>query len=186
MKRPILVFAFVCLSRVAFTQTSDLDTSKWILQDATVTEFLGKKCLMGSAFLKEVTFSDGVIEADLAVTGQRSYPGLVFRKQNDTAYERVYIRPHLPKSFSNVVQYVACFNGIDSWQLYNGNGYTAAAEIPVNAWFHVRLEVKIRRHAFTLITQQNRLCLSVIWRTVQARATLASWDPKTVPLIFAI
>jgi hypothetical protein len=143
MKYSMTTLVLLCAIMSAFAQTSsELDTTRWILQDAAVTEFLGKKCLLGTAFLKEIVFSDGVLEADIAVSGGRSYPGLVFRKQNDSDYERVYLRPHLPKTFTNVVQYVASFNGIDSWQLYNGDGYTAAAEIPLNTWFHLRLEVK--------------------------------------------
>jgi len=120
---------------------------KWDLQAAKVVDHLGRQALMGTAFLKDAAFEDGVIEFDLAVTGARSYPGVLFRVQDDANYERLYIRPHragcLPTPlYPDVIQYVAAFNGIDAWQLYNGDGATAAAAVPAGQWFKVRLEVK--------------------------------------------
>jgi hypothetical protein len=120
----------------------EFTSEKWILDNARVTDYLGRKCLEGSAFLKDVRFQNGVIEVDVTVTGARSYAGLIFRRQNENEYERVYLRPHLTPSFQNVIQYVASFNGIDSWQLYNGPGMTASATFPKNEWFHIKLEVK--------------------------------------------
>lgn len=120
---------------------------KWDLQAAKVVDHLGRKALMGTAFLKDAAFEDGVIEFDLAVTGARSYPGVLFRVQDAANYERFYIRPHragcLPTPlYPDVLQYVAAFNGIDAWQLYNGEGATAGSAIPAGQWFRVRIEVK--------------------------------------------
>ena len=118
------------------------DKDLWEFTDAKQTEFLGRSCLAGTAYLKSPTFENGVIEVDMAVTGQRSYPGIMFRMASTEDYERIYIRPHLPGLFQNVVQYVSTFNGIDSWQLYTGPGSIASAEIPKNKWFHVKVEFK--------------------------------------------
>ena len=46
-----------------------------------------------------------------------------------------------PSLYSDVLQYVPAWNRIDSWQLYSGPGYTAGSVIPVDRWFHVRIEV---------------------------------------------
>ncbi|GAB1473389.1 hypothetical protein MASR2M69_08300 [Bacteroidota bacterium] len=92
-------------------------------------------------FLKDTEFKNGVIEFDLAVNGERSYPGVTFRMRGDKEYERIYIRPHLSKVFQNIVQYEGTFNGLDSWQLYYGPGKTCSARFPVNEWFHVKIEV---------------------------------------------
>jgi len=104
---------------------------------------MDRKCLIGSAFLKDVEFENGVIEVDLAVAGQkaRTYPGLIFRIQSPGNYEHVYIRPHRASLYPDAIQYVPAFNGIDGWQLYNGENYTSAADIPYNKWVHFKLEV---------------------------------------------
>jgi hypothetical protein len=118
------------------------EPDRWELKNAQQAEFLGRKCFMGIATLKDAGFENGVIKFDLAVIGERSYPGVTFRMQSQDDYERIYIRPHLPKTFQNVVQYEGTFNGIDSWQLYYGQGKTASVTIPLNQWFHVILKVK--------------------------------------------
>jgi sugar lactone lactonase YvrE len=97
---------------------------------------------MGTAFLKHVEFEDGVIECDVAMkAGVRAYPGVLFRVRSAAEYERIYLRPHRAPLYDDAVQYVATFNGVDAWQLYNGPGRTAAASLPVDRWLHVRIEV---------------------------------------------
>ncbi|MHC1780791.1 MAG: hypothetical protein AB9922_11205 [Bacteroidales bacterium] len=118
-----------------------IDSQNWDKTSAREVEFLGRKSLIGTAFLKDIEFRNGVIEFDLAVNGERSYPGVTFRMRGDKEYERIYIRPHLSKVFQNVVQYEGTFNGLDSWQLYYGPGKTCSARFPVNEWFHVKIEV---------------------------------------------
>jgi sugar lactone lactonase YvrE len=111
--------------------------------DAQVTEHMGRRSLAGTAVLKDAAFENGVIEVDMACSGARSYPGVVFRIQRPGESERVYLRPHRagPSGYPDAVQYVPAFNGVDSWQLYNGNGFTASASIATGEWFHVKIEV---------------------------------------------
>jgi len=139
----LIVFNLLIINLIqSQNENIPFDSGKWEKKNAQQTEFLGRKCLMGVASLKDVEFQNGIIEFDLAVNGERSYPGIIFRAKGQDEYERVYIRPHLPKTFQNVVQYEGTFNGLDSWQLYYGAGKTTSAMIPVNTWFHVKLEVK--------------------------------------------
>jgi len=115
---------------------------RWDLANATVAEHLGRMALMGTAFLKDVEFEDGIVECDVAMkAGVRAYPGVLFRVGPDQEYERVYLRPHRAPLYDDAVQYVATFNGVDSWQLYNGPGRTSAATIPTDRWVHLRIEV---------------------------------------------
>jgi sugar lactone lactonase YvrE len=125
----------------------DFSSDRWDLSQARIVEHLGRKALTGSASLENVEFEDGVIEVDIAVTGARSYPGILFRVRDPGSYERVYIRPHRsgcapPSLYSDVLQYTPVFNGVDSWQLHSGDGYTAPAVIPREQWFRIRLEVR--------------------------------------------
>jgi len=118
------------------------DSERWTMTNAREVDHLGRRALMGTAFLKDVEFTDGVIEVDMAVERRTSYPGVVFRVTSPREHERVYIRPHRAGLYTDAIQYVASFNGVDSWQLYNGPGKTAALEIPYETWFHVKIEVK--------------------------------------------
>ncbi len=126
------------------------DEAHWDLGGATVSQHLGRPALAGMAVLKDVEFENGVIEVDVAVTGARSYPGVVFRSLPDGSWERFYIRPHRsgrvpPSLYTDVLQYVPSWNRVDSWQLYSGPGFTAGAVIPAGRWFHVRIEVARER-----------------------------------------
>ncbi|MFC2101682.1 SMP-30/gluconolactonase/LRE family protein [Bacteroidota bacterium] len=126
---------------MAQMQTIPFDTSHWDLSRAKVTEYLGREALAGGALLKNVELRNGIIEVDMAVKHARSYPGINFRAVNPENYERIYIRPHRAKFYQDAIQYEAAFNGIDSWQLYNGPGKTANAEFPYDVWFPVKLEI---------------------------------------------
>jgi sugar lactone lactonase YvrE len=96
---------------------------------------------MGTAHLEDVEFENGVIEVDIAVERERTYPGIVFRRQSESNYEDFYVRPHRMKFYSDALQYTPVFNGISCWQLYNGAGYTAGGQIPINEWVHLKIEV---------------------------------------------
>ncbi len=134
------------LARPALGQSTAIDfgSDRWVIQNGRVTEHLGKLSLAGSAMLKDAIFENGVIEVDIAVTGARSYPGVLFRMESPRNFERVYLRPHRAGTagYSDAVQYVPGFNGVDGWQLYNGDGFTAAATIPAGQWVHMKIEVK--------------------------------------------
>jgi hypothetical protein len=129
-------------SQPAF-ESVPFDSDRWVLADALPVEYRGRQALLGTAFLKDAEFKDGVIEVDVAVTGARSYPGVLFRMQTGQDYERVYIRPHRPGTlYPDTLQYVPAWHGIDGWQLYSGDGFNAGATIPTGEWFHLRLEVR--------------------------------------------
>lgn len=122
----------------------DFGSDRWTIASGRVVEHLGRKSLAGSASLKDAVFEDGVIEVDLAVTGARSYPGVLFRMESPRDFERVYLRPHRagPSGYPDAVQYLPGFNGADGWQLYSGPGFTAGATIPAGQWVRLRIEVR--------------------------------------------
>ncbi len=122
-------------------ETVDFDSDRWTKSNARVFEYMGRDALMGMAHLDDVEFDNGVIEVDIAVTGKRSYPGIRFRMQSAGDYEECYVRPHRAGLYSDAVQYAPVFNGISCWQLFNGNGYTSAAEINPGEWVHMKIEV---------------------------------------------
>jgi sugar lactone lactonase YvrE len=120
----------------------DFDSESWTKVNAQVLEFEGRPAMMGFAYLEGVDFSDGVIEVDVYCEDRtRSYPGIVFRMKSQSDYERFYIRPHRSPFYPDALQYTPVFNRIAGWQLYQGEGYTAGADIPTGEWVHIRMEV---------------------------------------------
>ena len=120
--------------------TIPFDKDHWNIQ-GEVVEHLGKTALRGRAFLKDVEFQDGVIEVDMAFEGARCFGMILFRIQQGGNYENFYLRPH-KSGLADALQYTPTFKGLGSWQLYSGDGFTTAAEIPHKRWIHVKMEIK--------------------------------------------
>jgi sugar lactone lactonase YvrE len=128
-------------ARAQQLESVPFDSPRWRLSGGVVTEYLGRPCLKGSALLPDVAFHDGIIEVDMAVTGQRSYPGILFRMQDEQNGERFYVRPHRAGLYPDALQYTPVINGDSPWQLYSGEGCTAPVVFPRDRWVRVRLEV---------------------------------------------
>ncbi|KAA3656768.1 MAG: hypothetical protein DWQ10_14710, partial [Calditrichaeota bacterium] len=137
-----LLSVLVFLSTLsAQEEIQEFKEENWQLFNGNIVEHLGRKSLTGSAALKNIEFENGVIEFDIAVTGQRSYPGIRFRAQSRANAENVYIRPHLNRISPDALQYTPVFNNEACWQLYNGDGFTSGIDIPTNEWVHFKLAV---------------------------------------------
>jgi sugar lactone lactonase YvrE len=122
--------------------TIEFSDDSWDLTNAEVTTHLGRQSLAGVATLKDVELADGVIEVDVALTGARSYPGIIFRVLPDGNYERFYLRPHRAGLYPDALQYTPVLNGVAGWQLYAGPGFTAGTTLASDTWITVRLEMK--------------------------------------------
>jgi hypothetical protein len=121
------------------------DSPRWDLQQqAKVTDYLGRKCLMidgGAAAVKDFEMRDGVIDVDVATPAKRGFFGLDVRIDNDGVnYEEIYLRQH-KSGLPDAMQYTPVLNTGRNWQIYNGPGFTGAVEIPRDVWFHLRLEL---------------------------------------------
>lgn len=136
----LLLFSF------AFLQAQDdiipFTSDQWTIANGEVTEYLGKTCFTGRASLSDVEFTNGIIEFDLAVTGERTYPGVYFRVQPEGNYEQFYIRPHRIW-YDDVLQYAPAHKGASCWQLFHGEGCTAGYKLPHEQWMHIRMEIMV-------------------------------------------
>jgi hypothetical protein len=112
----------------------------WVLRNAEIAPHLGRSALAGTAFLKDVAIENGVVEVDIAASGARSYPGILFRMRSEQENERVYLRPHRAGLYPDALQYTPTFNGIAGWQLYSGDGYTALVSLARDEWVHLKVE----------------------------------------------
>lgn len=97
----------------------------------------------GSAALKEVTFSDGTIEFDVNTIG-RGMPGIAFRKQDESNFELLYLRPdpNCP-AFRACIQYAPQTHGVLLWDFFPQ--YENRAPLRENGWNHIRMVVSGRR-----------------------------------------
>ena len=129
---------------VAQEESIPADSPRWQFQGmAKATEYLGRRCLGlqdGRASLKDFEMTDGVIDVDIAGSGERGFYNIYFRTQGDGNGEEVYLRPR-KTGLDDAQQYSPIVNGMAPWQIYNGPGFTRAVDIPRAVWFHVRLEI---------------------------------------------
>lgn len=121
------------------------DPAHWTIVDANAAPitYLGKPSLLldnGAALLRDTAFGDGTIDVDVAMHGHASFAGILFRAAAEDSFELVYLRPHRSRQ-PDALQYTPVFAGSEGWQLYSGPGFTAAAELPLNRWVHLRLVV---------------------------------------------
>jgi hypothetical protein len=120
------------------------DSARWELEgQAKATEYQGRKSLFldgGAATLKDFEMRDGVVDVDVATPASRGFFGIQFRIDGASG-EWVYLRQH-KSGLPDAMQYTPVLNTGLNWQIYNGPGFTGAVEIPRDAWFHLRLEVK--------------------------------------------
>src|SRR5215471_5585164 len=133
------------LFTLAAAQPAPFDPARWTIADpgARMLPYLGRPSLFldnGVALLNDSAFGDGTIDVDVALHGHPSFAGIAFRAESDKGYELVYVRPHLSRR-ADALQYTPVFHGSAAWQLYSGDGYTAAAELPLNRWVHLKLVV---------------------------------------------
>jgi sugar lactone lactonase YvrE len=128
---------------IAETNVVNFESDQWVTDNAQIVEHLGRQSLLGFAYLRDVEFDNGIIEVDIAVTGEkvRAYPGIIFRMQSEENFERFYVRTHRANLYPDALQYTPIDNGITSWQLYNGEGFTARADFPSGQWVHVKMEI---------------------------------------------
>ncbi|MEL7118038.1 MAG: family 16 glycoside hydrolase [Bacteroidota bacterium] len=145
MKQLILFFFLLTIgSTVLFSQTKKIafTKDKWTVPKSanhTYEKIDGQQALRinGSAYVKEVEFVNGTLEVDIKANSNRSFAGILFRKQ-DNSMEEIYIRMHKSNQVS-AIQYTPIFNKESNWQLYPQ--HQAKAPIKDNGWNHLKLEI---------------------------------------------
>jgi hypothetical protein len=119
------------------------DSPRWELEgQAKVEDHQGRKSLFldgGAATVKDFDLRDGVIDVDVSTPASRGFFGIQFRV-DDKNGEWVYLRQH-KSGLPDAMQYTPVLNTGLNWQIYNGPGFTGAADIPKDVWFHLRLEI---------------------------------------------
>ena len=130
---------------IAFAQTIPFDSPQWDVTAETFETgtYFGKKGVFikdGGAYLKDAQFLNGIIEFDIAVTGERGFMGVQWRVVDRKNSEEFYIRPHL-SGMPDANQYTPIINGSSAWQLYHGERYSAPVNYTFNEWMHIKIVV---------------------------------------------
>jgi len=97
----------------------------------------------GNAALKDITFSDGMIEFDVNTIGRGS-PGIAFRQQDEGNFELFYLRPDPScPAFSACIQYAPQTHGVLLWDFFPQ--YQRRAPLRENGWNHIKMVISGRR-----------------------------------------
>jgi len=135
----------VSLYTAAQTVSLPLSPDNWDTIGVTPTRetFMGRECFhlsTGSIVAKNLTLLDGTFEADISFPQERSFPGFAVRMQDRENFENFYLRPHQSGN-PDATQYTPVFNGMASWQLYYGDGYSGAFTFKYNQWHHIEIDL---------------------------------------------
>jgi hypothetical protein len=124
------------------TESIAINNSNWETYKGTSTfEIYDTRetlVLNGKAILKNKYFSNGTIEVDVYANKNRSFAGIVFRKQQKTM-EDVYMRLHKSNQ-ADAIQYTPIYNDESNWQLYRE--YQANVTFKNKGWNTLRIEVE--------------------------------------------
>jgi hypothetical protein len=101
----------------------DSNAWDWGPEPPVATEHRGRACVrVGStisgflATLTDVQLLDGAVEAGLFVGAERSFPGVVWRVEDEESFESFFVRPHQVGN-PDAIQYTPVFNGVSAWFL---------------------------------------------------------------------
>jgi glyoxylase-like metal-dependent hydrolase (beta-lactamase superfamily II) len=119
------------------------DDERWQIEAESSERLthLGQEALKiqgGTAVIAGTDIDNGIVEFDIATTGERGFAGLVFRQQDAQNYEHFYIRPH-QSGKPDANQYTPVFNGVSAWQLYHGDGYGTPVTYKNDEWMHIKV-----------------------------------------------
>jgi hypothetical protein len=93
------------------------------------------------AYPKNLNFTDGEIELDMASTTGSDYLGLAFRIKDVHRYQTLYFRP-AGSGTINAIQYMPEKKDEFNWWDYEAEKYQAKATLPAKTWFHIKAVVK--------------------------------------------
>ncbi len=144
MKKLLYLLFALLVTELSIAQSStvkiDMNASNWDLpQEVTLERFDNRETILlnGLATVKNLTFTNGTIEVDVYANSNRSFAGIIFRKQGQTM-EEIYMRLHKSNQV-DAVQYTPIFRNETNWQLYRE--HQAMVTFKNTGWNTLRIEV---------------------------------------------
>jgi len=177
------------LERDSLTDLTLLDVRA---QQAGVVDWQGQAALRLESGLVLLPFARQDFSAEVWIGAEGPcYPGIAFRAAGDQDYEAAYVAPHVSGQW-DAIQYDAAFHGSMTWQIYHGPAYQAAAAIPLNRWFRLRIDAAGERLTVA-VDNQPPLIVPRLAHPVRAGALglwtylpayfrdFAVWDDPAIP-----
>ena len=158
----IIIIMLICGVTAAQQKTkvhnySVIKTSEWVIPNSdgvsySVDTYKSSKALIikksfnnykfgAIAYPKDLNFTDGEIELDMASSNGNEYLGLAFRIQDAHHYQTLYFRPASSGTI-NAIQYIPAKKADFNWWDYEADKYQAKATLPATEWFHIKAVVK--------------------------------------------
>jgi hypothetical protein len=139
---------FLCIYALpenAQSQVIPFDSGRWDIQanEKQVVDHLGQKSLFlkgGVAILKDLQFTNGVIEFEIAFSAGRNFTGVRWRWEDENNFEEFYFRPHQSGN-PDANQYNPVFNGVTAWQLLYGERYSVPIKYDFDKWMPIKIVV---------------------------------------------
>jgi len=92
----------------------------------------------GLALLPGRRLKNATIEVLIGSDGP-AYPGVAFRVVDVLNFEMAYAVPHTSGKW-DALQYDPVFHGSNTWQVYCGESYQRACQVPTGRWFRLRVD----------------------------------------------
>ncbi|MBO0322912.1 hypothetical protein J0X14_11445 [Muricauda sp. CAU 1633] len=145
MKKVFLFLSITCI-HISMAQQLDLNDPNWNFDSEghKILMHEGQTSLMltdGVALRSDIKLENGIIEFDMFYSDEMSFPGIIFHREDNQNYEEFYLRPWLSGN-PDATQYSPLYNGFSGWQLYYGESYAKAVELPFEQWVHFKLAIK--------------------------------------------
>ena len=141
MRKIIFTFLFFASLFKATAQKVPMQPANWDIgkQKASFTQREGKDVIKldgGIVWTKGIDFADGIIEADLSVSPERSFARYLLSGDEEGNAEMIYLRVPL-SGRDDAIQYVPSFNNEANWQLYPE--HQANYVFPQTGWVHMKI-----------------------------------------------
>lgn len=139
----IVLFLFVN-SSLSAQNVTELNGISWQTEGKVLKEnYKNKDCLRtdeGVAIAQNLNFKNGIIEFSMCIQPGRGFAGIRFHGDGMGDTEEFYIRKHQSGN-PDAMQYTPVYNGIAGWQLYYGDGYSAAKQHVFDEWFKIKMVI---------------------------------------------
>ena len=141
----VLSLCFLIQAKAQDVITAAFSSDDWKVEarKSEFTTIKGTECIYlehGAAILNSSDFKVGIIDYDVMFEPGRKFAGIQFRMADEHNYEEFYMRAHQSGN-PDATQYTPVYNENAGWQLYHGEGYSAAKSYKFGEWIHVRLIV---------------------------------------------
>lgn len=144
--------------------------------EVSVVKWQGHSCLClnGLVFIPNMLISEGGVDVYIG-SDDVSYSGIAFRLMDPLNYELAYAQPHTSGRW-DALQYDPVFHGINSWQIYHGEGAQQATEVPTGKWFRLSVDFKDHR-AVIRVNDQDPLVIPQLVHD-QKEGLIGLWSYK--------